>query len=104
MNKIVLNNSNEPIEIISYNRNSTIDDDGNVNSYANLVIPSDGDETGIEEYMGVTITDIKLFNGDGQIYHLSNLNAKVTGINESLFEDHVEQYVAIQISEPAEEE
>ena len=81
---LVLNNDMEHlIEITNFNRNTSFSN-GTTYSNAQLSIVLKGN---ISEYLNSVadhITDIQLISADEVIYHLEDINAKITNLNEYL--------------------
>lgn len=80
--KLLLNNMYELI-IDGYNRYTNIND-GQIMSHASVTLSNLDQYDVIDSASRETITDLKIFDDTLQIYHLSNQNAKITNISESL--------------------
>ena len=85
MNVIKLNNLE--VEVESYNKNTYLND-GNVMSNAYCTLKTN-DTTTLNAMMLEAITSIEIEHDGIVIYSLSNLNARIESITESLADDRV---------------
>ena len=84
MLKLKLNNTVE-VPIASYNRYTNIQE-GNYTASANFNFSSVNAYDSLVALSNTTITDIKIYNDDQEIYHLSNQSAHLININENVYE------------------
>lgn len=84
MLKLVLNNDVE-VQITGYNRYINIQESENVSS-ANFNFSSIVGSDALTSLAKTTISDIKIYSDDNLVYHLENQNAKLTNINENVYE------------------
>lgn len=98
MAKLIFNGStSNGITLKSYNRNTTIDDQGNVIStaYAQLD-PAANTATYLTSLLAQPITRIQIRNEENQVaYDLNNINATLTNISESWNGETVDIYINI---------
>lgn len=87
MIKMKLNNSVE-FAISGYNRYTDITE-GQVSSNASVSLNSAEAYNDIVEIAASTITDIRIEKDGTVIYNLTNQSAKISNINESLYDDGV---------------
>ena len=87
MKKLVLNTSNE-FEITWYNRYTDMQGD-EIRSNANVTFANANEYDDICAMSETTITDLKITVDGTAIYHLSNISAKFTNINETLDGDTI---------------
>ena len=90
-------NNGTPMEITNFNKRTQYNaDTQTVNKTANVNFPDASSEDVLEGFMTTPITSITIYNANGDVvYNSTNLNAKVTSINESYYSDrlNVEAYL-----------
>ena len=87
MKKLVLNTTHE-FEITGYNRYTDIVGE-EIRSNANVSFANASEYDDICAMSETTITDLKITVDGTAIYHLSNISAKFTNINETLDGDRI---------------
>ena len=97
MTKLTLNNTEFTIN--GYNRYTNIDDNG-MHSSANVSFPNNSQYNALTQ-VG-TITSLSIETDGTSVYSLSNLNAKITSINENLYEGGVQMNAQIAFLASAE--
>lgn len=102
MNTLILNGlSNTPFTLLSYNRNTTfdVDNDHAMNSVAYFTVQNSTNTVNQLQNIGAnTITNILIKYNNENIYNLSNLNAYIATINETLYEDTINVNVTINFN------
>lgn len=96
MKKLILNTTNE-FEINGYNRYTDMQGD-EIRSNANVTFANADEYDDIRAMSETTITDLKITVDGTVIYHLNNISAKFTNINETLDGDVVRIYANIAFS------
>ena len=91
MNTLILNGlSSTPFELRNYNRNTSFDEARNMNSIAYFdIAPTTNTSAQLENIGKNPITNILIKHDDTPIYNLTNLNARISTINETLYDDSV---------------
>ena len=87
MLKMKLNNTIE-FPITGYNRYTNIQDNG-FNAQCNFSMSDMSAYDSLLSFGEETITDIKIYSNDKEIYHLGNQNAKLANISESVYGEDV---------------
>ena len=93
MTKLYLNTNSE-FTITGFSRYTNVQDD-KVYSNANVYFPDTSEYSELEPFMETEITDIKIKVDGTEVYHLSDISAVVTAINESLDVDAVHMNATI---------
>lgn len=76
--------SNQAIELLSFNRNTSFES-GSMNSMAYLNVKNTAGTADTLRNLGLNgITNMVIYDGETAIYRLTDLNAHITSINESL--------------------
>lgn len=88
MMSIIFNNSTT-LEISGYNRSINIDDDGIVHSNASVEFVGENVSEYLIPLVTSVITSIEVQNDGTCVYKLTNQNAKLTDISESIYEGTV---------------
>lgn len=88
MLRTIVLNDNYTFEIDGFSRNSNVQDGKLVSSaYVTLKDPTDAVNEELRGLALYTITDLKLKADDTMVYHLDDLDAQITSIDESFGED-----------------
>lgn len=87
-NTFIKLNNNEPLAIDSFSRNTTVQDGKLVsNAYTVLKTPTSSEIEALRAMALETIESMKLIHDGTEIYGKSELDAKITSIDEYLNED-----------------
>ena len=98
MTKLTLNNTE--FTISGYNRYTNIDQDG-IHSYANVNFPNNSQYAALTQVGAISSLSISI---DGtSVYSLSNISARITSINEDLYDQGVRMNAQITFN-PADAE
>ena len=80
-------------ELIGFNKYTNYDENGMVSSCNCQVATSD--VTGLQEVGLNGISSIQILHDNEVIYNLTNINARISSINETLAEDHIDITLSI---------